>query len=346
MLVGEAKAIARRWVAEAGFRLPQFAGAFYHGSMNCLPDDAPFPTGSDLDIMVALDGPAPPVKLGKFLYGGVLLEVSFLPLDQLSPPEAVLGVSYLAGSLRGASVIADPTGQLTALQAVVSRDYAKRRWVRRRCEDVREKIGRNLAVVGGEAPFPHQVTAWLFGTGLTTHLLLVAALENPTVRRRYLAARAVLVEYGQADFYEPLLALLGCAGMRAERVAHHLAAVAAAFDAAKAVVEPSFPFAADLTDVSRPIAIDGSAELIARGDHREAIFWIVATASRCQQIFGRYAPALVAQFSSGYRDLLADLGIVTPADLARRAAETDASVPRAWLVAETIMAANPQIEDD
>lgn len=346
MLVGEAKAMARRWVVEAGFRLPQFAGAFYHGSINWLPDDAPFPTGSDLDIMVVLDGAAPPSKLGKFLYEGVLLEVSPLPLDQLRTPEAVLGVSYLAGNLRGASVIADPTGQLTALQAVVSRDYAKRRWVRRRCEDVREKIGRNLAVVGGEAPFPHQVTAWLFGTGLTTHLLLVAALENPTVRRRYLAARAVLMAYDQTGFYEPLLALLGCAGMRAERVAHHLAAVAAAFDAAKTVVQPSYPFAADLTDASRPIAIDGSAELIARGDHREAIFWIVATASRCQQVFGRYAPALVAQFELGYRDLLADLGVATPADLARRAAETAAFVPRAWLVAETIMAANPQIEDD
>lgn len=345
MLVGEAKAAARRWVLAQGVQLPGFAGAFYHGSANWLADDAPFPAGSDLDIMLVLAGPMPPNKLGKFSYDGVLLEVSPIALDQLGSPEDVLGVSHLAGSFRGRSVIADPTGRLTALQEAVARDYAKRRWVRRRCEDVREKIGRNLAAVGGKQSFPDQVSAWLFGTGLTTHLLLVAGLANPTVRRRYLAARELLAQYGRADFYEPLLGLLGCAAMSRERAAQHLRAVAAAFDAAKTVVEPSYPFAADLTDASRPIAIDGSAALIARGDHREAVFWIAAVASRCQQVFGRSAPTLQGQFEPGYRELLTDLGITSAADLARRAAHTAAFVPSVWAEAEAIGAANPQIVD-
>jgi hypothetical protein len=73
-------------------------------------------------------------------------------------------------------------------------------------------------------------------------------------------------------FYPSLLELLGCARMERGQAERHLAALAAAFDAAKGVIATPFFFAADLTDAARPIAIDGSQDLIARGDHREAIF--------------------------------------------------------------------------
>jgi hypothetical protein len=53
------------------------------------------------------------------------------------------------------------------------------------------------------------VTAWLFPTGVTTHVLLTADLRNLTVRLRYPAVRELLVAYGQPEFYEELLALLG-----------------------------------------------------------------------------------------------------------------------------------------
>src|SRR4051812_36125868 len=62
MHVRQAKAIARQWVIEAASTAPGFAGAFYHGSTNWLPDDAMLPAASDLDVMVVLDTPDPPVK--------------------------------------------------------------------------------------------------------------------------------------------------------------------------------------------------------------------------------------------------------------------------------------------
>jgi hypothetical protein len=61
------------------------------------------------------------------------------------------------------------------------------------------------------------VTAWLFATGVTTHVLLVAGLKNPTVRQRYVATRELLADYGRVDFYETLLELLGCAQMSRAR---------------------------------------------------------------------------------------------------------------------------------
>ena len=348
MIVEQAKAVARQWVIEEGSRAPGFCGAFYHGSVAWLPDATALPETSDVDVMVVLADPNPPVKPGKFLYHGVLLEASYLPSDQLRSPDLVLGQSHLAGSLRAPSIILDPSGRLTALQAAVARDYAKRRWVYRRCEHTRSKILDYLRSLSESesAPLHEQVTAWLFATGITTHVLLVAGLQNPTVRRRYLAARELLADYGHAAFYETLLELLGCAQISRGRAEQHLAALAEVFDVAGAVVKTPFPFASDLSPVARPIAIDGSWELIERGDHREAIFWMVATASRCQQVLYHDAPAeLQERFRPGYRRLLADLGVASFADLQRRGAQVEDFLPRLWEVAEAIMAANPGIQD-
>jgi hypothetical protein len=234
---------------------------------------------------------------------------------------------------------------LTDLQAAVARDFAKREWVYWRCSDAERNILRNLRSLPEHDHFPDQVLAWLFGTGVTTHVLLVAGLQNPTVRRRYLAARELLAEYGHSDFYPSLLGLLGCAEMSQQRATEHLAALAEVFDTTKTLVKTPFFFASELSDLARPLAIDGSRELIERGDQREAIFWMVATYSRCQKVLAQDAPAAVQdRFHPGYRHLLADLGIHSSADLQRRAEEVKRLLPQLWQRAEAIIAANPTIE--
>jgi hypothetical protein len=176
-------------------------------------------------------------------------------------------------------------------------------------------------------------------------VLLAAGLRNPTVRKRYVAVRQLLAEYGRLDFHEPLLALLGCAAMDRERVEHHLGTVAAAFDAAKTVVKTPYRFASDISDAARPISIDGSRELIELGLHREAVFWLAATSSRCRHIIAADAPDLLPGFDGGYRALLADLGLDSFADRTRRCAEVEAFLPRLWEVAEEVLAANREIRD-
>jgi hypothetical protein len=213
MLLRHARAVARRWVTGEAARAPGFCGAFSHGSTNWLPDDAALPATSDLDLVVVLAAPDPPAKPGKFVYRGVTLDVSYLPSDGLGSPDQILGRYQVAGSFRTASVIADPSGRLAELQAAVAQDYAKRRWVTRRCDDARGNALRHLRSLDASAPFHDQVTAWLFGAGVTTHVPLVAGLRNPTVRRRYLAARELLADDGRPEFYETLLELLGCAWM-------------------------------------------------------------------------------------------------------------------------------------
>lgn len=343
MRVDQAKQRARQWVREAASGFPGFRGAVFHGSTNWLPDDAALPPTSDLDLMIVLDG-EPPGKLGKFRYQDIILDVSWLPSKQVHSPAQILGQYELAGSFRGASIIADPTGHLACVQTVVSRDYAKREWVERRCDSARAKVFRYLGAWQAEAPLPDQVTTWLFAAGVTTHMLLVAGLKNPTVRTRYLAVQALLADYGQSAFYEELLDLLGCARMSQARAEQHLTALTAAFDAAKAVIATPFLFAADISDLARPIAIEGSRDLIAQGHQREAVFWLLATYSRCQQVLAQDAPtALRDRFTPGYLDLLADLGITSTADLRQRRDQVEGFLPNVWAVAQAIMDANPEI---
>jgi hypothetical protein len=346
MTVRHAKEVARQWVIEEASKAPGFCGAFSHGSTNWLPDDAALPTASDVDVMVVLAGPHLPNKLGKFIFRGVMLEVSYLPNDQLQSPHSILGQSHMAGSFATSSILLDPSGQLTQLRSAVSQDYARRQWVYRRCEHARDKVLNNLQGMNESEPFHDQVACWLFAAGVTTHLLLVAGLKNPTVRRRYVAVRELLVDYGHAGFHETLLETLGCARLSRARVEHHLAALARVFDAAKAVVKTPFFFASDISDVARPIAIDGSQELIECGYHREAMFWIVATYSRCQKVLYHDAPVkMQKRFSPGYQQLLGDLGITSFADLQQRCEQVKQFLPQVWEVSEAIMAANPGIED-
>jgi hypothetical protein len=345
VLVKEAKDVARRWVHEEARGTVGFSGAFFHGSTNWLPADVPLSATPDVDVMVVLDDPDPPLKPGKFVVDEVLLDVSYLSRDRLRSSEFVLGQYHLAGSFHTPSIILDPSGQLSRLQTAVSRDYAKRQWVYRRCQDARDKILQGFTLKESQ-PFHDQVVAWLFPAGITTHLLLVAGLRNPTVRRRVPAAHELLANYGHLDFHEYLLEMLGCAQMNAVRAEQHLAALSEAFDAAKALIVTPFFFAADISDIARPIAIDGSRELIARGEHREATFWMVATYSRCQKVFHADAPVTIQdQFSHGYQELLADLGIASFTDLQRRRDQVRHALPVVWEVAEAIIATNPAIEE-
>jgi hypothetical protein len=131
------------------------------------------------------------------------------------------------------------------------------------------------------------------------------------------------------------------------RVGQHLTTLTDIFDAAKKAIKTPFPFASDLSDIARPIAIDGSFELIERGYHREAMFWIAVTHSRCQKVLSSDASAELAQsFSDSYRDLVGDLGIASFSEVRRRCAEVERFLPRVWEAAERIMATNRRIGDD
>jgi hypothetical protein len=342
----DARDLARKWVAEEAARMPGFAGAYFAGSTNALADDAELPPGSDIDVMVVFEGTAPPEKVGKFLYGGALLEASNVAFDRLAVADTLLRDHQLAHAFRTPCVIADPSGRLTEIQAVVARDFAKRRYVEARCQNAFGKVRSYLEMLDETKPLHEQVGPWLFGTSNTTLVLLIAGLRNPTVRRRYAAVRELLAEHNRLDVYEELLGLFGAAGMSRGQVERHLAELARMFDATKVIVKTPVFFASDISDAARPITFEGSHAMIEAGLHREAVFWIGVTFSRCRAILSADAPDLIEGFDPAFHALLADLGIDTSADRSRGADEVMRYLPRLNRVADDTMAATPGIEDD
>ncbi|MFI5489596.1 hypothetical protein [Micromonospora echinaurantiaca] len=336
MRVGEARAVAARWVREYAAREPGVRGALVSGSTLGMPADAVLPPWSDVDVLVVRD--APVGKVGKFRWGGVLLEVTFLTWAELGSPEEVLGSFVFAGCLRAGAVLADPTGRLVATHRRVAAEFAEPRWVRRRCAGVRERIERGLRGLDASASLPEQVMAWLFPTSLTAVLPLVAGLVEPTVRRRYVRASEVLAERGLAERYPGLLELLDGGGVGAARVREHLAGLARTFDVAAQVARTPFFFSADVTPAARVVAVDGSAALVAAGRHREAMFWIVATYARCHLILAADAPERGAELLPLFEAAVADLGVASAADRRRRADAVLAYLPRLWETAELVLA--------
>jgi hypothetical protein len=343
--VGLGRSIAAAWVARHARSDAVFRGAYFSGSTVGLPDSAELPPSSDIDIVVVTAQDDPPAKPGKLRYRDTLLEVSYLPWSQLVSADDVLASYHLAGSFRTDTIIDDPSGHLRKLQAHVAGNFASRPWVRRRCQDARHRIESRLVAIDPSAPFHEQVLAWLFPTGVTTHVLLVAALRNPTVRLRYLAAREVLADYGRLGLYPALLDLLGCRNLSARRIQHHLHELTTTFDATAEVAKTPFFFSSDITPAARPIAIDGSQDLIDRGDHDEAVFWIIATFARCHTILAADAPELHHARTPAFQAAVTDLGISSTEDILHRAEEVTRFLPRLWQAAEDILASNPGIRE-
>ncbi len=337
MTIAAARSIARRWVAAHAAGQPGYRGAFTHGSTNWLLPQAALPAGSDLDVLLVLDAP-PPQKLGKLVCEGLLLEISYLTAEEMVA-EQVLGLSYLAGSFALATLLDDPEGRLAGLQTEVAAAYPCRRWVRRRMAFVEAKVRRNLDGLAPGAPLDQQAVAWLFATGLTTHIVLVAGLRNPTVRGRYSAVRELLTDVALADQYEPLLALLDPAGLDVAAVTAHLDRLSAAFEDAAAVQRTPVPYAADIRADARGVAIDQGYAMAARGEHREAIFWLAATWCRCQEVLRLDAPEDVrARHEPGFMALLDHLGVGTAAQLRSRCSALRAALGKVTALAEEVMA--------
>ena len=93
------------------------------------------------------------------------------------------------------------------------------------------------------------------------------------------------------------------------------------------------------------LAVADGRDLIGRGHHREAVFWIAVTYARCLATLASDAPAAAPGHLPGFSALLGDLGIASPADLGRRAGQVRGFLPRLGRVAEAILAANPDARD-
>jgi hypothetical protein len=347
MLVKEARDIAQQWVEAKASIMPGFIGAFIFGSVNWMRDDEPLPPTSDLDIRVVLDANEVPSGFQKFVYDGVLLEISYRQLGDIQSPEAVLSDYPTAAHFTRPCIVADVTGHLRQIQAVVAKEFARRKWVQARVEAAKSWQLNSLDLFLHKSdPFHEQVFAWVYVTAIFCHMILVADLKNPTVRKMMVAAHEVLARYDQLVFHESVLEILGTASLSQQHVEQLFENLVEVFEAAKAVRKTDFFGSSAISEEGQPTALGGIEELINLGYPREASFWLIIIHSWCQKILHNDASSdMQARFMPAYEHLLNSLGISSLVDIYQRIEQVKALRPQATAVTEYIMARNPDIID-
>jgi hypothetical protein len=264
-------------------------------------------------------------------------------LSDLAQPEKVLVDFQLANAFRTRTIIADPTGTLGELTAYVEARFASRPAVLERCAQAHNAVSRWLRGMTQATELHDRVTACVFASGATAHIILVAGLWNPTVRRRYANCSRLLESYGEQAVRERLLRTLGAVEVTAAQAANHLAEAGEAFDFACSILTSPYRFASDITRHARPIAIGGSLEMIEEGRHREAMYWLVTVYSRCRAVVSADQPLALPGFDAGYWRLLRTLGFHCVADLAARALRIRDDLDEVWRTAVSIVDRNPEV---
>lgn len=344
VIVSEAHAIAREWVWANRERIPGYIGAYLAGSVSWLADNDPISPNSDIDIMIVVEDDTIAPKPGKFIYHNVLLEASIVPFSLIADPGPAAGRYHIATSIARQKVLDDPFEMLGPRFAIIAAEFPRRHRVIARMDAVQSGIVTGLGNIPADTPFHQQVMMWLFPTGVTTHLLLVAGLRNPTVRRRYVEARHLLESYGESAQFDALLALIGCEHITRRDADRYLAALEPVFATAATVESSTSRWTSDISSAARRISIDGTQELIGLGYYRESMFWIVATFTRCLDVLAKAGEERISpQADLAFRSLMTDLGIESLDDITTSSSEVIAALPAIRATADRILDRNPEV---
>jgi hypothetical protein len=283
-----AREAARMWLERQKGDIVGYRGAYVAGSVARLGPEEIVPLGSDVDVIVIADADD---YLGKSIQDGLVIEGTVLAARQALDPEKVLGDYHLAPGLVHALILDDPFGDIARVQQAVRERYRDIETISARLDHVENRARATLSSATGDRPLVGRLNAWQFGVGQLAHMILVAALENTTIRKRYVATAKVMEQHGEEVAYERLLRLAGV-----NRIARPaVEALARELDGFLVHVGPlaegsAWRFASDIATPMRPIVMDGVRALIAEGWHRESMFPIVMSWCRCVQLLEMEPP--------------------------------------------------------
>ncbi|MBL1419363.1 MAG: hypothetical protein COC24_002520 [Alphaproteobacteria bacterium] len=339
MKISEVKTHAKHWAEDNISNLSGFVGAYLTGSTIWKNEDELHAPSSDVDIFIVMQTDELPAKIGKINYQNVTLEINFINFASISDPRVILAQYHIANAFYKDSILLDPLGQLAPILKAVKAQFAEPIWVTKRCEDARENAKNWLKVFQQASELHDQITALFFAAGVTTHMLLVAGLKNPTIRRRYVECNILLQQCDYGDICNALLTTLGSQSLSQQTVLDHLNKLNEHFTTACKVMKSPYMFAADMSMDLKSIAIGGSAEMIEAGYHREAVFWLIAIYGRSRAVI--YADGSEAQLNAIDADLwslLNDLGIDNQQDMDIRATMIADDIETTWQIAMKIIA--------
>ena len=339
MTVGEAKAIAREWVAQHAAEVPGLVGVFIAGSMNHRPDDSEYQPNSDVDLWHVMEGDPEVLRHERITYEGVLLDTPELPSAQFSDAETVLTSWVNASHLAMPGVIYDPTGRLTAIQREVAIRFAEPRYLKARCAGIESWVrGGLLPAMAAGVTLNGRITDFAFAGNTIRQLPLVAAGQPPTFRRSAMLFTNEMIARGHGELADGMLEYIGSIAMSRTDAERLLEECRAAFDRAIEVRRSPVPFDFDLCPAARPYMIGGCRELIDAGYPREAVWWIHAAHYIAHNALERDAPQEWEQFyREPYQRLLDAMGIGSHETVAAKVPLAEELLSRTIAVAQEIM---------
>ncbi len=276
MKVGEAREIGREWVREHLHEMPELWGVMFNGSTVWMPEDAELGPYSDVDIAhIQKNDSDKGMRVRKIPYQGVVLETGTCSGSFLETPEAALTDFLVSISLLGPSIIYDPLGKLAEVQKVVVESYAKPEWAWRRCQKLATEIRTTHIpwLTSPEHPEDRVIAlAWVVAE--PQFIPLIACVKPLTTRKIGVLFTEMMSTLGRQDLGELRFELLGSARMSKSEVEALLSEATPAYDRAVAVWRTPTLCDNDLWSVARTHVIGGARDMIDRGYHREAIFWI------------------------------------------------------------------------
>jgi hypothetical protein len=341
--------LAKEWVNIQAEQFPAFLGAHLMGGITSMALSDPFPTYRDVDLHMMLhDDVDIPGENAETLYKGLMIEAGFRQQKDYRTPEVVLADPVIASHMAMPSILSDPSGFLSQLHEVISREYARRKWVQARCEaEKREALGKLETI--SHIPDPDPVTAFeLLGYAGTyvAAVLSLASLKAITGRRSYIQMRLILESLGRADLYARLLKVVGMGHARQAQVERYLQDAASAFDLAVKVKRSPHPFEHKMYAHLRPYLVGGSKEMMDEGFYREAAGWTMAFYGSSIQIIQTDAPSqLTSTMQAKFYECMRQLGLDGTAHWETRIEEAKAIFREVFILADEIIACNPAIFD-
>ncbi len=321
---------ARSWIQSNLSEWPGLRAAHLVGGITALPPTAPFPPTKDVDIHLvfdegspALQPPGPFMAIIETAYEGILIEAGIKSVADYVSAEAVLANPEIAHHLTLDTILYDPTGFLSDLQAAVRDEFADPQWVQARIEHERRGVAEALAMrpmASAMYGASGEVNLLGYASTYVCPVIAIATLNPPKMGgRSWINLRNDLDTRNRLDLYEDLLAIMGVAGAQPDQVDCLLDQGAALFDLAVAVKRTPHPFGHKLHAHLRPYFVDSCKGMIAEGYHREALGWLTPFTLASTDVMLADGPdnqfARTVAFQEGF---LRELGMESPEERSSR----------------------------
>ena len=344
MLVQDVRRIARIWVQDHFADRPEFMGAHLMGALNEMAPEAEFPSFSDVDMNIVVEGEGQRWPDESF-HQGLMLEYGIHSVDKYRDPETVIANPGLGPNLLTNSILLDPHHILADAHRFIASEFGQRRWVRARCEnEKRDRIEPYFVPIGSSEAGPlERLDALWFATLHLAGYVALAHLRRPTHRRALEIAQNILKEQQALTLYPTLLDMFGCTNWDRTQVEAFLSNAAASFDLAVTIHKTPHLGDFKLKPHLRPYLVDAAQDMIVRGFHREAVPWIMlfyAISALTIGLDGTDEDR--ARFiTNGIMPALGDLGLVTAKDGKARAEQSRQTAESIYEFCEAALATYP-----